>query len=70
MISTSRDIVEAFHNKRIVKDCSKAEFSYDLGIKSSNSYRDNVLIFDPGGQVQNLRSKGVQNKFKGQKGQI
>lgn len=33
-------------------------------MSSSNSGKENVLIFDPGGQVQNKQSKGVKNKFK------
>lgn len=64
MIPTSRDIVEAFHSKRSVKDFPTAEISYDLGIRSSNFGKDNMLIFDPGGQVQNKQLKGVNHNSK------
>lgn len=62
VIFANRETVETFLSKRIVEDFPTDEILYNLDC--SNFDKRNILIFDPGGQVQNKHLKGYYNKSK------
>lgn len=62
--NTMREKAEDSLYKTITEDPFIATISYRFGKMSSNFGKENVLIFDPGGQVQNKQSIGIKSKFK------
>lgn len=62
IITTNIEVAEIFFSKMTIIDFPTAVYSYTLSKKSSNTSGKNVLIFDPGGYVQNDQIKCVTKK--------